>query len=79
MERERGAAPTAISIDAGGRRGATVISEVPRQTGGRVPGVLFGGGEMVEGRAGGCYWWMCVGGRGVSVAAVSSAWLHLRQ
>lgn len=34
MERERGAAPTAISIDAGGRRGATVISEVPRQTGG---------------------------------------------
>lgn len=76
MERERGAAPNAISIDAGGRRGDL---RSPPADGVRVPGVLFGGGEMVEGRAGGCYWWMCVWGRGVSVAAVSSAWLHLRQ
>lgn len=33
VERERGTAPTATSIYAGGRRGAAVISEVPRQTG----------------------------------------------
>lgn len=35
------------------------------------------GGEMVEGRGPACYWWMCVGGRGMAAAA--SAWLHLRR
>lgn len=41
---------------------------------------VWGGsdGEMVEGRAPACYWWMCVGGRGIATAAASSAWLHLR-